>query len=926
VDESANLLIWAKTEASLGRSPPTTVCYHPLLLHLTDVAAVATEMWIEILSPAFRQFLVDSTGLPDGDCRDWLAFVAATHDLGKCTPEFQRKSEPLAASLVAAGILSRNHLQGNPPKPHGLLGTALLCAAFAAKFSMPQKLARQWASVAGGHHGVFAARDDIQSTTPENDPRPFGAGQWKTLRAGILDQLIDLLRPTRPAKETLDCAPALSAAGLVSVADWIASNQQFFPCAAQLGVEFSLPSLAGYFQQSRERARRALLELGWLRIPEPPSASLFELLFPGKQPRESQARIEVLAGELSEPAAILIEAPMGEGKTEAALLLADRLAAVAGQRGFYFGLPTQATSNQLFTRVCEFLDQRYHGTAAVPAILAHGHASLSPEFLNLLEKGRLFLELSSIGEEGTEGVFAASWFVQSKRALLTPFGVGTIDQALMASLITKHVFVRLFGLSGKVLVIDEVHAYDAYMSTLLERLVEWLGALRCSVVLLSATLPVARRNALLQAWAEGATGKPGAEIEIKDQRYPRVSLIRACGAVDSFALPVSERSHRSLGLRWLGWDSLAATLIDLLSGGGCAAVICNTVSQAQATYCDLRRVFDQQPEVDRPELDLFHARFILEDRQRIEKRVFERFGPGDGTRPGKAVLVATQVIEQSLDLDFDLMVSELAPVDLLLQRSGRLHRHQRDARPQRLADPCLWIIDPGCTEAGIPDFGRRNSGVYQPYILLRTWMALRCKGAVSLPDDVEELIEGVYGSSIGSPTEAVRREALERMKSAMDKDIANAAQEAKNRFLPKPHGDEPLSRFTANPLEEDNPEVHQRLQAVTRLADASVQAICLFGDPARPSLDVLGHNRTDLRAVPSPGHVRELLLRSLSVADKRLVGWLANTATPKGWAKSAMLRFHKAVVFDSSARAEVNGYIVELDPQLGFRVLGRAGA
>ncbi|MBK5290354.1 MAG: CRISPR-associated helicase Cas3' [Acidobacteriia bacterium] len=921
MDDSVNLLIWAKTEASLERSPPTTLCYHPLLLHLTDVAAVATEMWMEVLSPAFRQLLADSTELPDGDCRDWLAFVAGTHDLGKCTPEFQRKSEPLAASLIAAGILSREYLPANPPKPHGLLGTALLCPAFAAKFNMTPKLARQWASVAGGHHGVFPARKEIQDTT--DDQHPFGAGQWNTLRAGILDQLIDLLRPTRPTKETLDCAPALSAAGLVSVADWIASNQRYFRCAAQLGVEFNLPSLTGYFQESRERARRALRELGWRRIPEPRSASLFELLFPGKQPRESQARIEILAGELSEPAAILIEAPMGEGKTEAALLLADRLAAAAGQRGFYFGLPTQATSNQLFTRVCEFLDQRYHNTAAVPIILAHGHANLSPEFLNLLEK---FLELSSIGEEGTERVFAASWFVQSKRALLTPFGVGTIDQALMASLITKHVFVRLFGLAGKVLVIDEVHAYDAYMSTLLERLLEWLGALRCSVVLLSATLPTARRNALLQAWAEGATGKPGTEIEIKDQRYPRVSVIRACGAMDSFALPVSERSHRSLGLRWLGWDASGATLIDLLSGGGCAAVICNTVAQAQETYRELRRVFDQQPEAVRPELELFHARFILEDRQRIEKQVFERFGPGNGARPGKAVLVATQVVEQSLDLDFDLMVSELAPVDFLLQRSGRLHRHERNARPQRLATPCLWIIDPGFTAAGIPDFGRRNSSVYQPYILLRTWMALRCKEAVCLPDDVEELIEGVYGSGTGSSTEAALREALERMRSAMDKDIANAAQEARNRFLPKPHADVALSMFTANPLEEDNPEVHQRLQAVTRLAEASVQVVCLFGDSTRPSLDAAGHRRTDLCAAPSPGHVRELLLRSVSVADKRLVFSLAKTATPVGWAKSAMLRFHKPVVFDSSARAEVNGCIVELDPLLGFRVLGRAGA
>jgi CRISPR-associated endonuclease/helicase Cas3 len=200
------------------------------------------------------------------------------------------------------------------------------------------------------------------------------------------------------------------------------------------------------------------------------------------------------------------------------------------------------------------------------------------------------------------------------------------------------------------------------------------------------------------------------------------------------------------------------------------------VSQAQETYCDLRHVFDQQPEADRPELELFHARFVLEDRQRIETSVFERFGPGDAERPKKAVIVATQVVEQSLDLDFDLMVSELAPVDLLLQRSGRLHRHRRDTRPKRLADPCLWLIDPGCDEEGIPKFSRRSSSVYQPYILLRTWIALRHMPAICLPNDVEELIEGVYGSSTERTSGGPVREALKRMKSAMEEDIANAQQ------------------------------------------------------------------------------------------------------------------------------------------------------
>jgi CRISPR-associated endonuclease/helicase Cas3 len=925
VDEKEISLIWAKTTSPSQQSPLSPFRYHPLLLHLTDVAAVATEMWA-ILSPAFLQLLGDWTGLPDRDCCGWLAFLAGTHDIGKCTPEFQCKSVPLAAQLIGAGILSPDFRPGRPPVPHGLLGTSLLRIAFAARFAMPPKLALQWASVTGGHHGIFPEGQTVRSTTPEITPRPFGAEHWQRLRDHILSQLIDLLNPTSPAEKELGCAPALLAAGFVSVADWIASNQQFFCCAAQLGVNVDRSSLADYFQHSRGLAKRALRELGWLRIPEPPSPSLFGLLFPGKEPRKSQARIEFLARELTEPAAIFIEAPMGEGKTEAALQLADRLAAVTGQRGFYFGLPTQATSNQMFARVRDFLQGRYRGSAAVPMILAHGHASLSPEFLDLLTKGRVFSDLASVGEDATEGAFASSWFVQSKRGLLTPFGVGTIDQALMASLITKQVFVRMFGLAGKVLIIDEVHAYDAYMSTLLQRLIEWLGAMRCSVVLLSATLPVARRNALLQAWAEGATGKPASQVNVKDQKYPRVSLVGASGATESFALPVSERSRRLLRLGWLGHDTLAPTLIDLLSGGGCAAVICNTVSQAQEAYCDLHRAFDQQPEGDRPELQLFHARFVFEDRLRIEQAVVERFGPGQAARPEKAVLVATQVVEQSLDLDFDLMISELAPVDLLLQRSGRLHRHQRNTRPNRLANPWLWIIDPGCHDNGIPDFGRRNIGVYQRYILLKAWISLRQRTDVQLPDEVEELIESTYGNRPEGYADDALREALESAKSSMDIELANAGQEAKNRFLPKPAAEEPLSKFTANALEEDNPELHQRLQAVTRLADPSVQVVCLFGDPARPSLDATGHHCTDLGAKPAPTHAKDLMNRSLSVSDRRLVGSLAELETPEGWAKHAMLRFHKPVVFDASGRADLKGWLLELDPALGFRILGRTGA
>ena len=194
---------------------------------------------------------------------------------------------------------------------------------------------------------------------------------------------------------------------------------------------------------------------------------------------------------------------------------------MAGQRGIYFALPTQATSNQMFGRVCRFLSDRYAGDPSLPAILSHSHAIVSPEMLELLRRGELIKRLASVGEDSEGEIFASEWFTKPKRGLLTPFGIGTIDQALMAALITRHVFVRLFGLAGKVVIVDEVHAYDTYMAELLKRLLEWLGALNTSVILLSATLPGKRREELLASWARGAGRELGA---IPPAAYPRLSL------------------------------------------------------------------------------------------------------------------------------------------------------------------------------------------------------------------------------------------------------------------------------------------------------------------------------------------------------------------------------------------------------------------
>ena len=262
------------------------------------------------------------------------------------------------------------------------------------------------------------------------------------------------------------------------------------------------------------------------------------------------------------------------------------------------------------------------------------------------------------GQEGA--VVAAEWFTSRKRGLLAPFGAGTIDQALLSVLQVCHGFVRLFGLSHKVIVIDEVHAYDAYMTTLLQRLLEWLAALGSPVVLLSATLPMDRRRQLMDAYAKGLGHGEKSTDATLSAPYPRISWVDAAGLPHEQPVDAAKRSRRTLHLVRQEmpsgdqpFDQVSARIADALRDGGCAAVICNTVDRAQKMYIALKQHFPTD------DLSLLHSRFLFKDRQDRERQVLDQFGPpdeantaaGHSRRPERAVLVATQIIEQSLDLD-----------------------------------------------------------------------------------------------------------------------------------------------------------------------------------------------------------------------------------------------------------------------------------
>jgi CRISPR-associated endonuclease/helicase Cas3 len=530
---------------------------------------------------------------------------------------------------------------------------------------------------------------------------------------------------------------------------------------------------------------------------------------------------------------------------------------------------------------------------------------------------------------------AAEWFTYRKRGLLAPFGVGTIDQALLAVLHTKHVFVRLFGLAHKVVILDEVHAYDTYMSTLVEQLLKWLAALGSSVVLLSATLPSERRRALLAAFAQGL-GLP--EPQMEAIAYPRLSWI---DAASSGARHVPAAATRTLRLELvqgaIPYDhnapfELGERLRAALAEGGCAAVICNTVSRAQRVYAALRAYFAGTADDGSPELELFHARYPFRDRQAREQRALMRFGKegqkvalddgrmGEVRRPRRAVLVATQVIEQSLDLDFDLMVTDIAPVDLVLQRSGRLWRHDRAWRPAWMSGvPVLWICKPNATNEGVPVFERGFTHVYQSHILLRTWLALSSITNLRLPEDIDKLVQGVYRRETcpaGQP--APVRAYWERTWAKLQADQRDESLEARDRQLADPLDEETkLYSYTQYPQDEDRPDLHPAHQALTRLAEPSVRAIVLDPEAAE---------RLVSRTAGAPGIdvARELLAHSVTLSHRGLVDELLAVPAPDSWKRSALLRDCRLLRLDNTGLAfEVTSCRVQLDSMLGIVI--RAG-
>jgi CRISPR-associated endonuclease/helicase Cas3 len=843
--------MWGKTDRSDSKR------WNPLILHLIDVAASADAL-LRREPESTRQRMGALLGLSWEEALPWLLVLIACHDLGKACPGFQCKWEESKSLIEKMGL--RILPNPNTSIKHGFVSQVAL-ELLLKEQDWPATLTRTVADAVGCHHGERASPIEIEFL--EGDRKALGDSGWTRMRQGIFDQLLELFKPlAKPTKRSLDGPDFMLLAGLTSFADWIGSNEEWFP----FGTPDDVADLDNWWNQALEKAEVALEALGWhQRLPLRNIGASFEEVF-NQHPRPLQEAVSAEVQKATEPTVILIEAPMGEGKTEAALYAHLELQRRLGHRGLYIALPTKATGNAMFKRVLHFLNSHSAGRH-IDLQLLHGATQLNDEFQKL--------RLTAIdGFDEVGKVRAAEWFTHKKRALLSEYGVGTIDQSLLSILPVRHQFIRLWGLANRVVVFDEIHAYDAYTGTLLVELVRWLLALGSSVILLSATLPPRIRQKLADAC--------GTRIDDVEAPYPRISLFSE-GRMKQVAFQADPTRRCSIKIVEVEPDlkSIVEEMAIQLPVEGMGLIIVNTVQRAQELYQLYQEgvaiIFKSEVIgkrlADNTEIFLFHARYPANLRQIREDGVLSIFGK-EGTRSGRTILIATQVVEQSLDLDFDYMITDLAPIDLILQRAGRLWRHPRSSRP--VSCPTLAIT--GLSGDAPISFGNPLwwDAIYREDILLRTWELLKAKTEINLPDQIDSLVEDVYEELREMPLHL-----QERLDKALEESEGKAIAEkgrAQRAIIGSPHGSS-WQKQCFSKHEDDEINCHPDLMARTRLGDSSVSIIPLNSS-----------ERDLVAAVPSFLQAKTWSQQAINVSKKRIVMVMQILGVPEFWQKSPLLR------------------------------------
>ncbi|MDE0115187.1 MAG: CRISPR-associated helicase Cas3' [bacterium] len=888
--------LWGK---SRGLDTP-----YPLMAHLLDTAAAARVVAKTFVPVTLREAVASWAGSSPSQWDQAVAVLGGWHDIGKASCGFQN------SDATACPDWARGRRDQPGAGRHDQVGA---CLAWDRLGDHGDRY--RAAQIVGGHHGTIRPLEErwlrrVGGTGWVDDDPPVELLRQRSRLWEILDEIVgalpDIRLPTPAASVTL---------AVVVLADWIASSSELIERQqAHLGDHAASWDPLAHYERASELAACHLADNG-LTAPAVRRVPNAAAMFDSGRAAWTDLQASLLDAFCpSAPGILFICAPTGDGKTEAGLIAAERFAQASGRPGFFFAMPTVATAEGLHERLQRYLDRLSHE--------GDGHS------LRRVHSQSILYDSGSVPTSDNRDAVrsAANWMSGTRKALLAPFGVGTVDQVLLGALKAKHSPVRLLATACGTLIVDEAHALDPYMRKLLERAVEWLAALGAPVVILSATLPPKRVAELASAYRAGArrgteagagqAGRdrvpPGDAEPPGDVGYPGWV---AWTAVDGWS-KAAVSARRSWMLRIETEDVPAAAALDRMAEravaaallGECVLVVCSTVRAACATYWALRRL--DETLVPRESVEILHSRMPHGVRRDRSKRLLELVGPANRDRPRRLILVATQVVEQSFDVDFDTLITEPAPVAALLQRAGRVRRFRPPPVGEAVGTHVVWPTGQG----GAPRFG---SPVYPKAELMATWACLASGEStrtleIQVPEDVPYLVtradpEDASGFDFDESVAAEAEDATLAQLVRVDCDKAEGLKWA----IPTATHDSPLVELTGA-LDSDDTHPGTRHRAASVLV--------VPAEPNGESWALAGGESLDQnpRLSPAPGLVAAAFDAAIPVSYPN-DSWVS--AMPRlggGWDRTPLAG---AVVLDASCeRFEAGGYALRLCDETGLTV------
>ncbi len=887
--------LWAKKENHDGQE-----LWLPLIAHLIDTDNVIDWLYKVWLNDAQREQLRGD--MSETETRKLVRVIGGVHDIGKATPSFQTKKsynrdkeldDELIEGLMRQGFSALNEYDPTDHResPHAIAGESLL---------EDSGLNESVGAIIGAHHGkpadqYFDYSFDQLSVYPSNYFQSDDEDELKATWEQVQQELINY-ELKRAGYQSLEDIPeitqqqAVLLTGLLIMADWIASSEYFNDDPTR--IMFPLIPLDQTMDDLNMETRFQKAIMTWDISNHWEPQPIFDINEHyqkrwGFHPRTVQRLMSEEIGKIVDPGMVIIEATMGIGKTEIAMTAVEQLSLATGSSGMFMGLPTQATTNAMFSRAEKWVDElAEESTAKLPIKLMHGKAQFNKE-------NRSLPLATDISDHGSAVI--NSWF-SGKKSMLADFDIGTIDHLLLMSLKQRHLFLRHLGLSGKVVVIDEIHAYDSYMNSYLKCTLQWLGAYHIPVIALSATLPKKKRKELLEAYYKGKFGHniKGQTKWADSQAYPLLTYLdgEEVKQFDQFSAPDHQQENKVIRLS-CDDETLVTKVLESIKEGGIAGIVVNTVKRAQ----QISRLIPKNIEKL-----ILHSAFLATDREELEEQLQKTIGK-NGDRPERMVVVGTQVLEQSLDIDFDVLFTDIAPMDLLLQRMGRLHRHQIK-RPAKLKEPTTYVL--GINALG--DYGDANEAVYDKYWLMKTDHFL--PDTINIPNDISKLVQKVYDSR--SDSEILGIEEPRHEENVFERKEIRKAGEYQ---IEEPDQYDNLHGW----LDRDHEDMRDaNVEAAVRDIKESIELVLLQhtddGDFLLDGrrLDEVNDEEIAKQIIRLPNAITPDISAAINKLEK------ITDAHYRNWQDSYWLKGTLALVLDGNLKTQFNGYQICYSKRLGL--------